>query len=50
MGGSWDLGVADIFIILLVTIGPLKATLVDATLTKAQMPPYHRNPLRWPSG
>jgi len=29
-----DLGLADIFIILLVTIGPLKATLVYATLTR----------------
>lgn len=29
-----DLGIADIFIILLVTIGPLKATLVYATLTQ----------------
>lgn len=29
-----DLGLADIFIILLVTIGPLKATLVYATLTQ----------------
>lgn len=29
-----ELGLADIFIILLVTIGPLKAVLVDATLTQ----------------
>jgi hypothetical protein len=29
-----DLGIADIVIILLVTIGPLKATLVSAALTQ----------------
>jgi hypothetical protein len=29
-----DLGLADIFIIVLVSIGPLKATLVYATLTQ----------------
>lgn len=31
-----ELGLADIFIILLATIGPLKAVLVDATLTQGK--------------
>ena len=40
-----NLGLADIFIILLVTIGPLKATFVYA-LTQGTDARYHRNPLR----
>jgi hypothetical protein len=31
-----DFGIADIFIMVLVTIGPLKATLVYTTLTQGE--------------
>jgi hypothetical protein len=39
---SLELGYADIFVILLITIGPLKAAIVYAKLTGGQDPAFSR--------